>query len=240
MQSDLIFDLGMHVGQDTGFYLKKGFRVVAVEANPALVAAGRRRFARAIRQGRLVIVGKGISRRAATLPFYVNKTSAGWSSFMPEIGQRGGRYETVEVETVAMDEIFERHGIPYFMKVDIEGHDHYPLDALAARQGRPRFISIENGQPEMLRRLVALGYDRFKWINQGEVARQRLPFPPREGGFCFHRFRFESSGAFGEETPGEWVDADTVTKQIARYWETPQLDASKHGWFDLHARLASR
>ena len=29
---DLIFDIGMHIGQDTEVYLKKGFRVVAVEA----------------------------------------------------------------------------------------------------------------------------------------------------------------------------------------------------------------
>ena len=32
----LIFDVGCNDGQDSDFYLKKGFRVVAVEANPAL------------------------------------------------------------------------------------------------------------------------------------------------------------------------------------------------------------
>ena len=34
MQSDLIIDVGMHTGKDTLFYLQKGFRVVAIEANP--------------------------------------------------------------------------------------------------------------------------------------------------------------------------------------------------------------
>ena len=33
-QDDLIFDVGLHRGEDTEFYLKKGFRVVAFEANP--------------------------------------------------------------------------------------------------------------------------------------------------------------------------------------------------------------
>jgi len=33
---DLIFDIGANNGDDTAFYLKKGFRVVAIEADPAL------------------------------------------------------------------------------------------------------------------------------------------------------------------------------------------------------------
>jgi 16S rRNA A1518/A1519 N6-dimethyltransferase RsmA/KsgA/DIM1 with predicted DNA glycosylase/AP lyase activity len=31
---DLIYDVGMHHGEDTEFYLRKGFRVVAFEADP--------------------------------------------------------------------------------------------------------------------------------------------------------------------------------------------------------------
>jgi hypothetical protein len=58
---DLIMDVGMHDGTDTAFYLAKGFKVVAVEANPDLVAAGRARFAREIDEGRLTIVGAAIT-----------------------------------------------------------------------------------------------------------------------------------------------------------------------------------
>ena len=36
-QPKLIIDLGMNDGSDTLFYLKKGFNVVAVEADPTLV-----------------------------------------------------------------------------------------------------------------------------------------------------------------------------------------------------------
>lgn len=32
LSRDLIFDIGMHRGEDSEFYLRKGFRVVAVEA----------------------------------------------------------------------------------------------------------------------------------------------------------------------------------------------------------------
>src|SRR5258705_4089288 len=34
----LIYDVGAHEGQDTAFYLKKGFKVVAIEASPQLSA----------------------------------------------------------------------------------------------------------------------------------------------------------------------------------------------------------
>jgi hypothetical protein len=44
----LIYDLGMNNGDDTDYYLKRGFEVVAVEANPALCQVARDRFAEAI------------------------------------------------------------------------------------------------------------------------------------------------------------------------------------------------
>ena len=33
----MIFDVGMHIGQDTACYLAKGFQVLAIKANPLLV-----------------------------------------------------------------------------------------------------------------------------------------------------------------------------------------------------------
>jgi len=36
MEENLVFDIGMHRGEDSEFYLKKGFRVIGVEANQEL------------------------------------------------------------------------------------------------------------------------------------------------------------------------------------------------------------
>ena len=41
MDANLIFDLGMHRGEDTELYLKKGFRVVAVDADAELCEQAR-------------------------------------------------------------------------------------------------------------------------------------------------------------------------------------------------------
>ena len=37
MVNNLIFDIGMHTGEDTRFYLNIGYDVIAIEANPFLV-----------------------------------------------------------------------------------------------------------------------------------------------------------------------------------------------------------
>ncbi len=238
MHKQLIVDLGLHLGQDTAFYLKKGFNVVAVEANPALADAARQRFKRALAKGQLIIINKGIARNAGELTFYVNKTNSAWSSFVREIGARGGKFDSIKIETISLPSLLSEYGMPYYLKVDIEGYDEIAVASLAEFQTRPKFVSLENGSPRSLKLLVSLGYDRFKLINQADVMRHRLPFPPREGRFALHRFQYESSGAFGDETPGDWLPEGEVLSAIESFLATPNFDASVHGWCDLHARLS--
>jgi hypothetical protein len=38
MIRNLIYDVGMHEGEDTQFYIARGFKVVSIEANPQLAA----------------------------------------------------------------------------------------------------------------------------------------------------------------------------------------------------------
>ena len=51
----VIYDFGSHNGDDITYYLKKAERVVAVEADPELASAIRRRFASEVEAGRLLI-----------------------------------------------------------------------------------------------------------------------------------------------------------------------------------------
>jgi hypothetical protein len=44
MLPNLIYDIGMHNGDDTAYYLSRGFNVLAVEANPKLAATATERF----------------------------------------------------------------------------------------------------------------------------------------------------------------------------------------------------
>ena len=72
MERDLIYDLGLSTGQDTEFYLKKGFRVVGIEANAVLIEECRARFSDDSSSGRLTLLNLGIGSKPGQFPFYIN------------------------------------------------------------------------------------------------------------------------------------------------------------------------
>src|SRR5258705_8559783 len=81
MQQHLIMDLGAHNGDDTAYYLQKGFRVVAVEANPLLAEQVENRFQKEGRRGRLTVLNIGVAGQAGSMSFWVNADNSAWSSF---------------------------------------------------------------------------------------------------------------------------------------------------------------
>ncbi len=68
MQKDLIYDVGFHHGEDTEFYLAKGFKVVAIEAHPGLYRAGLEKFADHIESGRLVLLNLAVAETFYQIP----------------------------------------------------------------------------------------------------------------------------------------------------------------------------
>lgn len=233
----LVYDIGMHIGEDTQYYLAKGFRVVAVEANPELAALGSQIFASAIAAGDLQIVSAGIGKSAGRMPFYVNAHHSEWSSFDERIGSRNGCKAIIEVPVITMADLVAQYGDAFYIKMDIEGYDQIALESLAQTQCRPKYISVENGLPHMLETLVTMGYSAFKFVNQQPIPGAQSPRPAREGADIDFTFPVGSSGPFGDDAPGEWKSRDGVRKDIDAYWNNPVRDANIHGWYDLHARL---
>lgn len=235
---NLIYDIGMHIGQDTEFYLKKGFNVIAVEANPVLARDAQNKFSKYIKNQRLMILNVGIASEEGTFPFYVNETLSEWSSFVEHIGARGGKYHAINIKCLPLNKIIAKFGVPYYLKVDIEGHDLQCIESLRSCAIKPKYVSVENGNGGLLECLRELGYDRFKFINQSKVDLISCSDPPLEGNFVDHNFAKGSSGPFGEETKGPWKNYDEVAIDITNHWSNPNLNDNIHGWFDLHARLS--
>src|ERR1700743_271397 len=142
---NLIFDIGFNNGDDTDHYLGRGFDVVAVEANPEVAEAGRRRFAAAIEAGRLRLLNIGIAEETGHADFYVNRTDDVWSSFVPELGQRGGKFSVTSVPTTTLSDLLREHGTPYYLKIDVEGHEWICLKGLTVT---PKYVSVEAGHLE--------------------------------------------------------------------------------------------
>lgn len=235
-QPDLIFDIGMHNGDDSAYYLGLGFRVVAVEANPTHVRAARRRFKREIRARRLTIVSLGIAATRGVLPFHVNPDVDHWSSFERSSAGRLPEHQltTRLVRTITAGDLIKRFGVPHYAKIDVEGLDHTVVQNLIDCGARPRFISFELSfsQPNLatLEVLLAAGYSRFKIVSQVEV-----PDHPRRAGHWSGgewNFQLGSSGPFGDDANGEWVDAAQIRSMLA------DLPDGFFNWHDLHAALA--
>jgi FkbM family methyltransferase len=227
VQTDLIMDVGMNNGDDTDFYLAKGFRVVAVEANPTLVERAKKRFAPQIDSRRLTLCGVAISSQDGTVEFFEDVKDDGRSSVsqayaVQNVTTRGGQWRRIEVPSLRMERILEDWGVPYYLKIDIETADRLCLEALQGLRHRPRYVSFELNLAAFedtflaLKLLWDLGYRSFKVVNQAIHHLIRLPNPPREGSYVDYRFKKRMSGPFGEETPGPWMNIDQAVERY--FW----------------------
>jgi FkbM family methyltransferase len=223
VRDDLIFDLGMHRGEDTAYYLTKGFRVVAVEANPELCAKAAERFADAVRDGRLTIENVAIARDREAV-FYESSNDQ-WGTTAPQWVERNRHLGTPSlgsrtVPGVSVAKLMETHGCPHYLKIDLEGADRLALAALITTPYRPTFISLESEKTSWsllsweIDTLTLMGYDRFKAIPQHTVSDQRPGASSCEGTAIPYEFPWSgSSGAFGADLPGPWLPARRLLRQ---------------------------
>jgi FkbM family methyltransferase len=258
--ANLIYDLGAHNGQDSEFYLKKGFTVVAVEANPALCDSLKQRFSREIAEGRFVLVEKAVAEHFGQVEFFVNERSIwGTTEYNPRYKGRSSARASVWTKTVVPSIPFswltDQFGVPYYLKIDIEGADVLCLEDLMKSEERPNFISIErqpflSDQLKELALLKALGYTRFKVVDQKAVMHQQPPRPAREGTYANHQFEFDATGLFGEELPGPWLSyGEAIARNAAIVAQSKgfglwrripglnRLRTSWGSWYDFHAAL---
>jgi FkbM family methyltransferase len=178
MDAKLIYDVGMNNGDDTAYYLWRGFRVVAIEANPELVASASNRFRREIEAGYLQILNVGIAAEEGELPFWVCETDLRLSSFdrrLASLGGLSGAHE-IHVPCRKFRSILDEFGMPFYLKIDIQGNDFLCIEALKPSE-LPKFLSVEVEFPEM--RLASLvqerGFNQFKWISQTYFLPLELP-----------------------------------------------------------------
>ena len=179
MIRDLIFDVGLHLGEDSEFYLKKGFSVVAIEANPALSAHVAEKFHSYVASGQLVIVNKAIAREEGPLSFFVSRTETEWGTTDPEWARRnqhlGTEISNISVQGVRFSTLLHEYGVPYYLKIDIEGADGLCLQDLLSVSDRPQFVSIESNKTSFdkltteLLLMYTLGYNKYKIIPQHKI-----------------------------------------------------------------------
>ena len=147
MESDLVFDVGLHKGEDAEFYLKKGFRVVGIEADPANCAIAQERLQPYVASGQLTLPNVAIATEAGPITFYRTSRHSVWGT-SPEWAARNARMRgtstELTVEGIEFGQLLERYGCPYYLKIDIEGADLLCLKGLLPFDARPAHISLES------------------------------------------------------------------------------------------------
>lgn len=235
----LIFDIGLHTGQDALFYLRKGFRVVGLEAREDLCEIARNTCVDFAESGKLTVVQRALFPRSGeTVTFFINDKKDDWGSlFRGAAEQDGSTAREITVPTTTLEELFREFGTPYFIKCDIEGGDALFVEQLLHVPERPTYVSFEATTGEDLAMLRAAGYNRFQVRNQFLNPQTVEPNPAREGLATGMAFSHAMSGLFGRDLPTDrWNNFNDTAKLLLDWYDLRARDPSLAvGWLDIHA-----
>ncbi len=198
-RGDLVFDIGAHVGDRVASFRRLGCRVVAVEPQPALVKTLKLLYGRS---ADVAIEAAAVGRTAGTVELMINAdnptVSTASRQFVAAARDARGWQEqrwsgSISVPMTTLDALIARHGVPAFIKIDVEG---FEAEALAGLTQPVKALSFEFTTIQRdvalacVERCVALGLTRFNaalgesqtlvhggWIEGGEIVRWLTGLP---------------------------------------------------------------
>jgi len=195
---DLVFDVGAHIGDRVASFQRLGARVVAVEPQPSMVRALRLLYGRS---RSVVIEALAVGREPGRARMLINVDNPTVSSVSPAFveaahgapGWESQRWsETADVAVTTLDALIAKHGVPAFIKIDVEGFEAEALSGLS--QAVPvlsfEFTTIQRDIGlACIERCSAMGYGRFnaalgesqtligEWMDAQDIARWLMELP---------------------------------------------------------------
>jgi len=128
-QGSLAFDIGANRGDVTETFLDLGAgTVVAVEPNPALADLIRHRYGNRVRvENAAVGAAPGVAQLNVGRDSGLSTLSQEWMERAPTSDRWEG---TVATEVTTLDALIEKHGVPDFVKIDVEAYEAEVLSGL--------------------------------------------------------------------------------------------------------------
>jgi FkbM family methyltransferase len=186
---NLIFDIGFNVGEfsQTCFNKYKECSVIAVEANPNLCNAVSQHF---FTNYNFSLLNNLVSNKEdEEIDFYISHATTGVSTASTEF-MNNSRFTQgsknlpqnsvswappVKVQSITIDSMIERYGMPDLIKIDVEGYEYTVLSGLTQKANDICFEWHEEERDNLykiLEHLQSLGYDQFGvigWFDEGDV-----------------------------------------------------------------------
>ena len=135
----LVFDVGAHAGTKTQQFLDWGAgRVVAFEPQPWRAAELRKRFCEPTcqRYGDVLVEELALGSAPGSLPMLICEKADAISTLEPK--WKTGRFKneadwnkTIEVQVDTLDRMIAKHGLPAFIKIDVECFEQRVLAGLS-------------------------------------------------------------------------------------------------------------
>ena len=204
-RGDLVFDIGAHLGNRVASFRRLGARVVAVEPQPAMVKVLKLFYGRG---AEVAIETQAVGRNVGTTSMMINVDNPTVSSASLDFidaargapGWENQRWtKSVSVPLTTLDELIDKHGVPAFIKIDVEGFEAEVLAGLThvVNALSFEFTTIQRDVAlACVERCIAMGYTRFNaalgesqnfvnadWVGGEEIARwlTGLPYAANSG-----------------------------------------------------------
>lgn len=128
---DLVFDIGANMGVKSEAFAFIGANIIAVEPNPNCWPILKQAMGN---HESFVLVGEAVGSAIgkATLNFAGTSSTASIDPDWHGLKYNVGLDETIEVPVTTLDALIERHGVPDFCKIDVEGFELQVLKGLCS------------------------------------------------------------------------------------------------------------
>ena len=219
---DLIFDIGANQGYKASLFLRLGARVLAVdpdEENKQVLEATFLKYR--LTPKPIVIVNQAVSDKQSVETMWINEPGSAkntlsrkWVDTLQADEQRFGHTlsfpQRKEITTTTLEQLFTDHGVPFFIKIDVEG---YELNVLRGMRRPVPYLSFEVNLPEF----------RAEGLQCVELLGRMAP----EGKFNYTSDCGQGLGL--EESLGPEDFSLTLTNcassSIEVFWKTPRINA---------------
>ncbi len=156
VENKLVYDIGANKGTKVKAMLKMGFKVIAIEPEKKALSTLKWRFGR---NKKVAIIDKALSDKESTLVIHIAEGRSGLNTLsdkwvdsleMEKTNRWHKKHvfkKSYEVPVSTLEHVFSEYGVPYYVKIDVEG---YEVNVIKGMKQLPAYLSFETNLPEFL------------------------------------------------------------------------------------------